>query len=101
MRRVMRWLLRNVVLIWLEEWANAQQEMRERQVIHRIQIYCDTELRIFRIGLTDLARLQAEAAQAITRFPAARDFIEEMLQKRIQHLVHTLNEEASRGRRAA
>ena len=101
MRMVIRWLLRNLVLLWSEEWGNARQEMQAMQTVHRIRTLCDAELRIFRAALIDLERLQAEAARAIARFPAAQQLIVEMLQERMQQLARTVNEKASQKRTAA
>jgi hypothetical protein len=101
MRIMIRWLMRNVLLLIPEEWRNAQQDMRAMQAVHKIQSLCDAELRIFRVGLADLDRLQAEAARAIARFPAAQGLIVEMLQERMQQIAHTVNEKATKQRTAA
>jgi hypothetical protein len=101
MRIVVRWLLRNMVLIWSEEWGNARQEMQAMQAVHKIRTLCDGELYIFQAGLTDLERLQAEAARAIARFPAAQKLIVEMLQERMQQLACTVNEKTLQKRTAA
>jgi hypothetical protein len=101
MRILVRWLLCNVVLLWSEEWGNARQEMQTRQAVYKIRTLCDAELRIFRVGLSDLERLQAEAARAIARFPAAQTLIVEMLQERMRELARTVNEQAAQKRTAA
>lgn len=98
MRTFVRWLLRNVVLLFFEEWGNARQEM---QTVYKIRALCDAELRIFRVELTDLERLQGEAARAIARFPAAQTLIVEMLQERMRELARTVNEQATQKRTAA
>lgn len=101
MHIVVRWLLRNVVLLLFEEWGNARQEMRAMQAVYKIRTLCDAELRIFKAELTNLERLQAEAARTLTRFPAAQTLIVEMLQERMEQLARTVNEQATHKRTAA
>ena len=101
MRIVIRWLLRNIVLLLSEEWGKAQQDMQVSQSVHKIRTLCNAELHIFRGGLTDLERLQAEAARAIARFPAAQELIVEMLQERMRQLAQTVNVQTNQKRPAA
>ena len=101
MRSVVRWLLRNVLLLISEEWRNAQQDMHAMQAVHKIQSSCDAELRIFRVALTDLDRLQVEATREISRFPAAQGLIVEMLQERMQQIARIVNENETKQRTAA
>ncbi|MGZ3616272.1 MAG: hypothetical protein ACXWOL_05285, partial [Ktedonobacteraceae bacterium] len=82
MHSVVRWILRNVLLLFPEEWRKAKQDMHAIQAAHKIQSSCEAELYIFRVALTDLDRLQVEASRAISRFPAAQGLIVEMLQER-------------------
>ena len=95
MHVVVRWLMRNVILLLSEEWVNAHQEVRTMQAAYRIQALCDAELRIFQVTLADLERMQIEATRAITRVPAAKELIEEMLQERMQQLAHAVQEKAT------
>jgi hypothetical protein len=101
MRTVVRWLLRNVILLVSEEWGNAREEMQAMQAVHKIKTLCDSEQRIFRAGLTGLERLQAEAARAIARYPASQKLIVEMLQDRMVQLAHSVNEKSKQKRPAA
>src|SRR5437763_16369168 len=95
MHVVVRWLMRNVILLLSEEWVNAHQEVRKMQAAYRIQALCDDELRIFQVTLADLERMQIEATRAIARVPAAQELIEEMLQERMQQLARTVQEKAT------
>ena len=101
MRNVVRWLMRNVLLLVSEEWRNAQQDMHAMQAAHKMQSSCDAELRIFRVALTDLDRLQTEATRAISRFPAAQGLIVEMLQERMQQIARIVNDKTTRQRPTA
>src|ERR1700674_4449092 len=94
MHVVVRWLMRNVILLLSEEWVNAHREVETMQAAYRIQALCDAELRVFKAALTDLERMQIEAGRAVARFPTARGPIDGMLQERMQHLAHTVQEEA-------
>ena len=93
MHVVVRWLMRNVILLLSEEWANAQQEVQMMQAAYRIQALCNAELRVFKRALANLKRMQTEATRAIVLFPDSRELIEEMLQERMQHLAQTVQEE--------
>ena len=101
MRVFVRWLMRSVILLFSEEWVNAQQKVKTMQAAYRIQALCDAELHVFKAALTDLEHMQIEAAQSITRFPASRELINEMLQERMQHLARTVQEAATEKRMAA
>jgi hypothetical protein len=101
MHVIVRWLLRNVLLLFPEEWGKARQDMQAMQAVHKIQALCNAELHIFRSALTDLERLHTEAARAITRFPAAQGLIVEMLEQRMQQLAHTVNDNAAQKDKAA
>lgn len=98
MRVFVRWLMRSVILLFSEEWVNAQQKVQTMQAAYRIQALCDAELHIFKAALTDLERMQIEATQAIARIPTAQRLINEMLQERMQHLAHTVREESTEKR---
>ncbi len=95
MRRVIRLLMRNILLLLSEEWGNARQEMREKQAVYHIQLLCHAELQIFRIELAEFERLQLEARRATNRIPSAQPLIEEMLRERTQQLISTVSEQAS------
>jgi len=101
MRRVVRWSLRNVLLLFPEEWRNAKQDMYAMQAAHKIQSSCEAEVYIFRAAINDLDRLQAEATRAISRFPAAQGLIVEMLQERMQQIARRVNEEPAKQHSAA
>ena len=98
MRIIVRWLMRNILLLLSEEWENARQEMREMQAVHKIRILCHVELQVFRIELAELERLQIEARRATSRLPSAQPLIAEMLQERTQQLICTVSEQASHKR---
>jgi len=98
MHVVVRWLMRHVILLLSEEWVNACQEVQTMQAVYVIQALCDAEFRVFKAALTNLERMQIEATQAIDRFPTAQGVIDDMLQKRMQHLAHTVQEEAVKKR---
>lgn len=99
MHVVVRWLMRNVILLLSEEWVNAHQEVQMMQTAYRIQALCNAELRVFKRALTNLKRMQMEATWAIARFPDSQELIEEMLQQRMQHLAQTVQEEQWGGAR--
>jgi hypothetical protein len=94
MHVVVRWLMRHVILLLSEEWVNAHREVETMQAAYRIQALCDAELRVFKVALADIERMQIEAARAKARLPAAGGLIDEMLQERMQHLAHTVQKEA-------
>jgi hypothetical protein len=95
MHIVVRWLMRNVILLFSEEWVNAHREVRAMQAAYQIGVLCDAELRIFKAALADLEHMQIEAQQVIARFPGNQEVVEVMLQERMQHLAHRVHEEAS------
>ena len=101
MHMFVRCLLRNVILLFSEEWGNARQEMQAKQTVYKIRALCDAELRIFPVELADLERLQSEAARAIARFPAAQTLIVEMLQVHMRELAEKINVQVTHKRSAA
>ncbi len=101
MRIIIRELMRFILLLLSEEWENALQDKEAAQAVHTIRSLCNAELQIFRIALTDLESLQADATRAIAHCPAAQGLITEMLQERMQQVAGTVREKATRQRRAA
>lgn len=95
MRNIIRWLMRNILLLLSEEWENAQQEMREMQAVRKIEMLCHAELQIFRIELVELERLQIEARRATNRLSAFQPLITEMLHERTQQLITVVSEQAA------
>jgi hypothetical protein len=98
MHTIIRWLMRNILLLLSEEWENARQEMREMQAVHKIRTLCHAELHILRIELAELERLHMEARRATSRIPLAQPLIAEMLRERTQQLIYTIDEQASHKR---
>lgn len=98
MRILIHWFMRNIILLFAEEWGKAQQEVWEQQAIHSIQTRCHTELQIFRMEIAEIEKLHAEARRAIYRIPSAQPLIAEMLQERTQQFIYTVNEQASHKR---
>jgi len=95
MRVVIRWFMRNIILLFSEEWKKAQLEVREMQAIHSIQTHCHAEVQTFRVALAELEKLQIEARRASNRIPSAQPLIAEMLHERTHQLIVTVNEQAS------
>ena len=101
MRQALRWLFRNLVLVFVEEWDKACQDRTAGEAVHALDALYASELSSFRSFLRTVEQLHHEAARAVVRFPGAKGRIVDALEKRLDQLPELADRLARDQKKAA